>query len=203
MHVEFHDENGGNRHDDFQAWRQANPSGYFLAVASRNAAMLHGSRCHHLGDSTWSAREYRKSLTSFRKVVAASESELREWAGSRKVRVSWCQHCVRDGLLRRSISTRRQNVAIPDGISSQHILTALADLDTDAHHEFGESTGYDVLHQGRRYPPKAVIGLAAGKILGKPLGPYDFKGGLTSKCFRILRANGSPSSRKASRALSG
>lgn len=35
-----------------------------------------------------------------------------------------------------------------------------------------------------------VIGLAAGKLLGDPHGPYDFKGGLESKCFRILVANG-------------
>ena len=30
--------------------------------------------------------------------------------------------------------------------------------------------------EGRRYPPKAVVGLAAGKITGQTLGPYDFKG---------------------------
>ena len=44
--------------------------------------------------------------------------------------------------------------------------------------------------EGRRYPPKAVVGLAAGKLTGQTLGPYDFKGGLKSKCFRVLKANG-------------
>jgi 5-methylcytosine-specific restriction protein A len=66
----------------------------------------------------------------------------------------------------------------------------MRDLDRGARHAFGESTGYDVLFEGRRYAPKAVVGLAAGKISGTPLGPYDFKGGLKSKCFRILEANG-------------
>jgi 5-methylcytosine-specific restriction protein A len=47
-----------------------------------------------------------------------------------------------------------------------------------------------VLYEGRRYPPKAVLGFAAGKAAGTPLGPSDFKGGLNSKCFRILEANG-------------
>jgi 5-methylcytosine-specific restriction protein A len=46
------------------------------------------------------------------------------------------------------------------------------------------------LFEGRRYAPKAVLGLAAGKVTGTPLGPYDFKGGVKSKCFRILEANG-------------
>jgi hypothetical protein len=44
-----------------------------------------------------------------------------------------------------------------------------------------------------------VIGLAAGKILGKPLGPYDFKGGLKSKCFRILETHGFTIVTKASK----
>lgn len=79
---------------------------------------------------------------------------------------------------------------IPDSLSAQHILEAIEDFDRGALHSFAPSTGYDVLHEGRRYPPKAIIGLAAAKILGAPLGPYDFKGGLKSKCFRTLEKNG-------------
>jgi 5-methylcytosine-specific restriction protein A len=79
---------------------------------------------------------------------------------------------------------------IPDGIARQHIVAAIRDLDRGAPHTFGDSTGYDVLIEGRRYAPKAVVGLAAGKLTGEPLGPYDFKGGLKSKCFRVLEANG-------------
>jgi len=78
---------------------------------------------------------------------------------------------------------------IPSGITRQHIVDAIRDLDRGASHAFGESTGYDVLFEGRRYAPKAVIGLAAGKRTDSPLGPYDFKGGLKSKCFRVLEAS--------------
>jgi 5-methylcytosine-specific restriction protein A len=78
---------------------------------------------------------------------------------------------------------------IPDGIGREHILAALDDLETGVEHLFGDSTRYDLLHDGRRYPPKAVVGLAAGKLLGSPLGPYDFKGGLKSRCFRVLQDN--------------
>jgi 5-methylcytosine-specific restriction protein A len=79
---------------------------------------------------------------------------------------------------------------IPDGILSTHILSAITDLNNGVTHDFGDSTGYDLLFKGRRYPPKAVIGLAAEKVNGQKLGPYDFKGGLNSRCFRILEANG-------------
>lgn len=79
---------------------------------------------------------------------------------------------------------------IPEGINQQHILAAIRDFDAGLPHSFGESTGYDVLYEHRRYPPKALVGLAAGKILGTPLGPKDFKAGLRSKCFRVLTTNG-------------
>lgn len=79
---------------------------------------------------------------------------------------------------------------IPAGIAREHLLAAIRDLDAGAVHRFGMSTGYDVLHEGRRYPPKPVVGLAAGKLTGKLLGPYDFKGGLGTKCFKVLASNG-------------
>jgi 5-methylcytosine-specific restriction protein A len=79
---------------------------------------------------------------------------------------------------------------IPDGVTRQHIVEAIRDLDKGVDHPFGESTGYDVLFEGRRYPPKAVVGLAVGKLTGRSLGPYDFKGGLRSKCFQVLEGHG-------------
>lgn len=79
---------------------------------------------------------------------------------------------------------------LPNGILRQHIIDAVRDLAHGASHPFGDSTGYDVLFDGRRYAPKAVVGLAAGKLTGEPLGPYDFKGGLNTKCFRILEEAG-------------
>jgi hypothetical protein len=79
---------------------------------------------------------------------------------------------------------------IPDGITAQDVREALAALDRDTPHQFGQSTGYDLIYGGRRYPPKAVLGLAATRLLGHPLGPYDFKGGEQSHCFQVLRRLG-------------
>ena len=49
---------------------------------------------------------------------------------------------------------------IPDAITREHVLNALADLDAGVEHPFGESTKFDLIHDGNRYPPKAVIGIA-------------------------------------------
>lgn len=79
---------------------------------------------------------------------------------------------------------------IPAGIQREHILQAIRELDSGKSHDFAESTHYDLLYKGRRYPPKAVIGLAALAKTGRQLGPNDFKGGLKSKCFRTLEDAG-------------
>lgn len=79
---------------------------------------------------------------------------------------------------------------IPDGISKQDIIRAIRDLESGIPHEFGESRLHDVLYEGKRYPPKAVIGLAARRLLGHPLTPDDFHSGETSKCHRLLKGHG-------------
>jgi 5-methylcytosine-specific restriction enzyme A len=79
---------------------------------------------------------------------------------------------------------------IPDGITRAYLLGAIEALDKGVAHAFGRSTGYDVFHDGKRYPPKAVVGLAGEKIQGSSLGPNDFHGGLGTPCFRILEMNG-------------
>lgn len=79
---------------------------------------------------------------------------------------------------------------IPDGIERKHIISAIDDLKRGVRHAFADSTRYDVVHDNRRYPPKAVLGLAAKHLTGAELGPIDFKGGLGSKCFKILSENG-------------
>jgi 5-methylcytosine-specific restriction enzyme B len=77
-----------------------------------------------------------------------------------------------------------------DQISRQDILDAIAALDRGEPHAFGPSTFYDLLEGGRRYPPKAVVGLAARRALGRALRPDEFSGGQDSWAFRLLRDRG-------------
>jgi predicted HNH restriction endonuclease len=77
--------------------------------------------------------------------------------------------------------------AIPDGITRDDVIKAIGDFDAGVTHPFAESTGYDLIWNGKPYPPKAIVGLAARREAGRLLTPYDFKGGEGSRCFRILR----------------
>src|SRR4051812_27219663 len=67
--------------------------------------------------------------------------------------------------------------AIPKGLTREGVLRALADLDAGVEHPFGPATGYELVHEGRRYPPKAVVGLACRFLLGRILRPEEFSGG--------------------------
>jgi hypothetical protein len=66
---------------------------------------------------------------------------------------------------------------LPDTITRADLLAALEAFDGGAAHRFAESTGYDILFEGRRYPPKAIVGLAARAVTGVEYGPEDFSGG--------------------------
>lgn len=79
---------------------------------------------------------------------------------------------------------------IRDQITREDILEAIAALDRGEPHAFGPSTFYDLLEGARRYPPKAVVGLAARRALGRPLRPDEFSGGQEKWSFRLLRDRG-------------
>ena len=68
--------------------------------------------------------------------------------------------------------------SIPEGLTQQHVLSALADLDAGiSSSPFGLPTGYELLHDGKRYAPKEVVGLAFKHLTGQMLRPEDFSGG--------------------------
>src|SRR6188474_607439 len=80
--------------------------------------------------------------------------------------------------------------SVPDAaplLTEVDVLEAITNLDRGVPHAFGESTFYDLVHGGHRYPPKAVFGLAIAKYLGRTAVPADFTGGEDSLCFRVLR----------------
>src|SRR5689334_17001903 len=79
--------------------------------------------------------------------------------------------------------------SIPAGLTSEHVLLALADLDAGFPHPFGEPTKYELVYRGKRYPPKAVIGLACRHLLGRVY--EEFSGGeAPGKANYVLRRLG-------------
>ncbi len=67
--------------------------------------------------------------------------------------------------------------SIPTGLTQEHVLRTLADLDAGIDHPFGKPTGYELVHNDNRYAPKAVIGLSCRYSIGRILQPEEFSGG--------------------------
>lgn len=79
---------------------------------------------------------------------------------------------------------------LPDRLSRECIIAAMRDYDEGVTHPFSESRLYDVIFEGRGYPPKAIIGIAVLSVTGVMFKPENFNGGLNSKCFRLLTEQG-------------
>jgi hypothetical protein len=67
--------------------------------------------------------------------------------------------------------------SIPPGLTRDDVLTALADLDAGLARPFGQLTCYELVHEGRRYAPKEVVGMACRRLSGRMLRPDEFSGG--------------------------
>lgn len=68
-------------------------------------------------------------------------------------------------------------MSIPPSITRQHVLEAIEAIDAGVDHPFGEPTKYELLQNGKRYAPKAVVGIAAKLATGNDFTPEDFSGG--------------------------
>lgn len=66
---------------------------------------------------------------------------------------------------------------IPPEIRRDHVLMALDAIDKGGIPRRREATGFEVLHDGKSYPPKYVISLAAKYATGTELEPSLFSGG--------------------------
>jgi hypothetical protein len=64
---------------------------------------------------------------------------------------------------------------------------ALADLDAWVEHPFGAPTGYHLVHDAKRYPHLAVIGLAFRHLQVIVLRPEEFSGEAAGQATYVLR----------------
>jgi hypothetical protein len=70
-----------------------------------------------------------------------------------------------------------------DRVSRADVLRAVQEYDRlgaeqfYSEHGFGPTTTYDLVQDGRRYPPKAVLGTAYEFATGQRLASGDFEGG--------------------------
>jgi len=78
-------------------------------------------------------------------------------------------------------------MTIPRGIKREHVITAINEVMNNGFPKDRKSTKYDLVYDGRRYPPKYVIGLANKYANGYGLTPQEhFGGGETNKALENL-----------------
>ena len=76
-------------------------------------------------------------------------------------------------------------------VTRENILTAISDFENGIDHNFGPSTQYDLIHEEKEFPPKAILGIACKYVEGgRLLKPEEFSGGEESACFKTLRREG-------------
>jgi hypothetical protein len=72
---------------------------------------------------------------------------------------------------------------IPKTIERNHIIQSINEIDTNGYDSKHESTKFDILHNGKRYPPKVVISLAYSFVTGAVHPTTLFSGGKESNDF--------------------
>jgi hypothetical protein len=76
-------------------------------------------------------------------------------------------------------------------IQKEDLLDAIANFRERAlPPTFKDSTRFDLLIDGKRFPPKAIVALAARRPLGRILSSSEFSGGESSAAFRLLLERG-------------
>ncbi|HAS6394553.1 TPA: DUF3427 domain-containing protein [Vibrio parahaemolyticus] len=82
--------------------------------------------------------------------------------------------------------------AVAAPLTKEHIHLAAIQYDGSSGEvdSFKDSTNYDVIVDEKRYPPKAILGLALTNYHGVRILSSHFKGGIKSECFRILEELG-------------
>lgn len=89
---------------------------------------------------------------------------------------------------------------LPSEIPRECFLRAMARIDEFGHSPFKPSTTFDVIHEGRRYPPLAVVGFSLEELTGKTCPPGLLVGGLGTDAFRLLSSAGLVPAHKAAAA---
>jgi hypothetical protein len=78
-----------------------------------------------------------------------------------------------------------------DSVTRAHVLRAMREYDRlgperfFSEHGFAPTTTYELVRDGRRYPPKAILGTAYELATGRRLASGDFEGG-KSGAVRVL-----------------
>ena len=77
-----------------------------------------------------------------------------------------------------------------DQVTDEHIKQGIKDFGDKGYPKgFGPSSTYDLVFEGKKYPPKAIMAYANYHAIGRKIKNY-FKGGEDTDCFKAFERNG-------------
>jgi len=81
-------------------------------------------------------------------------------------------------------------MSIPINIHKEHLLKAISKIDAEGIPDYSQSVYYDVIYEGKKYPPKLIVSFANIFANGETLDRNSFAGGRETACFKLLEQNG-------------
>jgi hypothetical protein len=79
---------------------------------------------------------------------------------------------------------------IPNNITKEHLEKAIAEIDKDGVRTGRHSSTYDLIYNGKTYPPKLIISIANRFANGKELNSNNFVGGKETAAFNLFKKEG-------------
>ena len=79
---------------------------------------------------------------------------------------------------------------IPDNITKEHIEKAIEEIDREGVRKGRHSSTYDLIHDGKSYPPKLIISIANRFANSVELDSAHFAGGKGTPAFQLLEKEG-------------
>jgi hypothetical protein len=79
---------------------------------------------------------------------------------------------------------------IPNNINKVHLEKAIEEIDKDGIRKGRHSSTYDLIHNGKPYPPKLVLSIANRYANNSELDSNDFAGGKGTEAFQLLENEG-------------
>jgi len=81
-------------------------------------------------------------------------------------------------------------MALPSNINKDHLIKAIEKIDSDGIPNDADSKFYDVVYNGKKYPPKVIVSFANIFANGEEISRTSFSGGLNTECFNLLEKYG-------------
>ena len=81
-------------------------------------------------------------------------------------------------------------MSIPSNISREHLLKAINKIEKEGIVKDADSQYYDLVYEGKRYPPKLVVSYANLFANGEELNRATFGGGIGQPSFKLLESHG-------------